>query len=197
MTASRSIKSLSVVATSALILGAFVAGPADAKKKKKPKPPPPPPVCAPYTPGEQGADAETTVVTPAATADAPVEVALHTEPGIGVGGNSVTETFISHVFQNVQVDSEGPTGLFVRLEMGATDDLDLYVNTADGEMVARAAGFNPEPAVYNDTEGGGHTEKGAEVIDGIPVGDCDGFTIDVAGATTAGGDATLKFWLES
>ncbi|MFN2389478.1 MAG: hypothetical protein ABR575_07755, partial [Actinomycetota bacterium] len=55
------------------------------KKPKKPKKPKPPAGCAAYVPGEAGADAETTKVTDAATAEAPVEVELDTGPGVGSG----------------------------------------------------------------------------------------------------------------
>ncbi|HEX2239582.1 MAG TPA: hypothetical protein VHJ82_00345, partial [Actinomycetota bacterium] len=54
------------------------------KKKKKGCPPqkaPQAPACPAYTPGELGAEAETSVVTDAHTADAPLEVTVSTEMG--------------------------------------------------------------------------------------------------------------------
>lgn len=200
MKASRNIRSASVLASAALILGAFVA-PADAKKKKKPKTPPPPPVCAAFTPAEIGADAPVTIVTEAATAEAPVEVTLATEAGAGTAtgepnADAVLTSQISHVVQNVQVDTPASSTLFIRLEMPSETDYDLFVYDAAGESVAQAAGFNPAPAVYNDNTHGGHTEEGAEVIDGLASADCDGYTLDIAGATTPGGDVTLKLWVE-
>ena len=183
-------RTFAVVAAASLVVGVFVAGPADAKKKKKK----PAPACAAFTPTDVGADAPIAVVTDAATEAAPLEVTLAGQPGIGVGG--VFEDAIGHAYQNVQVDSALPSAnLFIRLEMPEFEDYDLYAYDAAGAEAGRAAGFNPEPTVYNDTEGGGHTEKGAEVIDGITTTDCDGYTIDAASASAMGGDLTLKLWL--
>lgn len=160
------------------------------KKKKGPA------KCAAYAPGEEGAEAETTVVTDAATEDKPIEITMSAGPGVGIGGNAVTETFISHVYQNVQVDSKAKdTGLWVRMEMPYPSDYDLYLNNPDGSTAAHAAGFNPEPAVYNDDGAGGHTEPEAEQLDGIKSSDCQGYTVDVATATGEGWDLTVKFWL--
>ncbi len=192
MRSSGTIRTISVLSAAALIGAGLLAGTADAKKK--PKAPPP---CPAYQPGEEGAEAETSVVTPAASSETPVEVTLSTDPGVGVGtGVPATEAAVSHVYQNVQVDSTGDALLFIRLEMGSTQDYDLFVNTPEGETVAQAAGFNPEPTIYNDNEHGGHTEKGAEMIDGLATPDCTGYTIDVGAYTSQGGDVTLKFWLE-
>jgi len=166
------------------------------KGAKAPKPPAPPasPACPAYVPGEEGKDAEIVVVTDAATEEAPVEVPLEIGGGIGVGG--VFEDAIAHAYKNVQVDSaSASTGLYVRLEMPYPSDYDLYVRNADGSEAARAAGFNPEPAVYNDNTAGGHTEPDAEQIDGVTTADCGGYTIDAAAATGEGGELTLKFWL--
>jgi hypothetical protein len=186
---------LSVLTILGLLLGALSIGAVDAgakkKKKKKVK------KCAPYKPGEEGAEADTSKVTHKATADKPVEVTLATSPGLGVGGEDATETFISHVYHNVLVDSKAKSSkLFVRIEIVDYEDQDLYLLTADGVDVAHAAGFNPAPEVYNDTSGGGHTEQGAEQIDGVTSADCTGYTVDVAAATGVGEDVLLKLWLE-
>lgn len=160
------------------------------KKKSKGK------KCAAYKPGEQGAEAETTVVTDKATEKSPIEVTIEAPPGVGVGGNAATEALIGHAFQNVQVDSKSKTaGLWVRLEMPWPSDYDLYLNNPDGSNAAHAAGFNPDPALYNDNENGGHTEEEAEQLDGIKSKDCQGYTVDVATATGEGYDLTLKLWL--
>ena len=185
---------LSVMTILGLLAGALAvtAGDAGAAKKKKKKPK----KCRTYKPGEMGAEAELSKVTHKATEEKPVEVTLPTEPGVGVGGSSATETFITHVYHNVQVDPKAKsTKLFVRLEMADYEDQDLYVRVADGSAVAQAAGFNPEPAVYNDDANGGHTEQGAEQIDGLESADCTGYTIDIAAATGLGEDVVLKFWL--
>jgi hypothetical protein len=166
------------------------------KLKAQNQPPPVADSCPAYEPGEQGAEAETAIVTDEHTEEAPLEVPLAAAPGIGVGGTAETEALIGHVFQNVQVDASAPeTGLYVRLEMPYPSDHDLYVNNPDGSTAARAAGFNPEPAVYDDTEAGGHTEAEAEQIDGLRTSDCQGYTVDVATATGEGVDVVLKFWV--
>src|SRR5687767_48583 len=102
----RVIRTLAVVATASLVLGAFVAAPADAKKKKKKKPKTA--SCAPYVPGEAGKDAPVTVVTDAATEEAPVEVTVATAEGLGFSsadGPSGDMGPTSHAYANVQVDS--------------------------------------------------------------------------------------------
>jgi hypothetical protein len=170
------------------------------KKKKKNKPKPKPKVCAAYAPGENGADAPIAVVTDDATAEKPVEVTIAAGAGFGTGTGSpadeVTMSQITHVYHNVQVDSKAKeAGLYVRLEMPHPSDYDLYLQDDKGEVKAHAAGFNPEPAVFDDTEGGGHTETEAEVLEGIKTADCGGYTADVATATGEGGDLTLKLWL--
>jgi hypothetical protein len=191
MKSPRILKTAAVVGTAALILGAFAAGPADAKKKKKVKKPP---VCAPYTPAEDGAAAPITLVTDAATADAPVTVAVAAEPGLGVGG--LAEQGIAHSYVNVQVDSAATaTALTIRLEMPEFEDYDLAVLNPDGSQAAAAQGFNPEPAVYNDNTNGGHTEVGAEMIDALPTNDCQGYTLDISTASGMGGELTVKYWL--
>lgn len=180
---------LSVLMVGGLVAGAIGATTVEATAKKAKK-------CKAYKPGPEGADADTLVVTDKATEKKPATATLATSPGAGVGGTDETETAISHAYHNVQVDSKKKSAkLFIRLEMAAYEDQDLYVRLPSGAEVARAAGFNPEPAVYNDTEGGGHTEKGAEVIDGIITADCGGYTIDAAAATGTGSDVTLKYWL--
>ena len=180
---------LSVLMVGGLVAGALGATTVEATAKKSNK-------CKAYKPGPEGAEAKTAKVTDKATEKKPVAVTLATTPGAGVGGEDATETAISHVYHNVQVDSKAKSAkLFIRLEMVDYEDQDLYVRLPSGAEVARAAGFNPEPAIYNDDSGGGHTEKGAEVIDGIITADCGGYTIDVAAATGTGSDVTLKYWL--
>lgn len=199
MKAHRYIRSASVLASAALILGAFVA-PADAKKKK-PKPPPPPPVCAAYTPGEQGAEAATTIVTDAATAEAPVVVDLTADVGLpstptvnGVGADGT-----SSIFQNIQVDTANPTaGLYVRFEFPDRHDFDLYVNYADGSTAANSGEYNGLPG-----EGlGGGSPEGAweggtnyEMVSGINTADCAGYTAEMVSYLTNGGAVKLSLWL--
>jgi hypothetical protein len=188
-----------VIASAALIVGAFIAGPADAKKKKKK-----PAVCAAYVPGELGADQPVTVVTDAATAEAPVTVELDTAEGLGFtspDGASGDEGAPSHVFTNVQVDSASPqTGLYIRLEFPDGLEYDLFARLADGSAYAYVAGSNHTgPLVaeggLDGTGNGGYSEVGAENLEGLSTADCAGYTMDVASAITPGGAVTVKYWL--
>lgn len=202
MRSSKLIRTTAVVVGAALVFGAFVAAPAEAKKKKKHKKPA---ACAPYVPGEAGADQPITVVTDAATADAPVEVKLSTDPGLGFSssdGPSGDEGATSHAYTNVQIDSAAASrGLYVRVEFAPTWDYDLFLRSSDGTAIAYAAGYNVAPVSdplgvgLDGTGHGGHSEQGAEVLDGVDSPDCTGYTIDVSSASTPGGDVTVKYWL--
>lgn len=197
----RTIRTLAVLASAALVLGAFTASPADAKKKRKKKAKKPP-ACAPYQPGEAGADAPITVVTNAATEEKPVELEVETAEGLGFSsaeGPSGDEGHTSHAYSNVQVDSaKSGAGLYARVEFAPTWDYDIFLRTSDGTAAAYAAGFNQVivPAFGLDGTGhGGHSEQGAEQIDGFATADCDGFTLDIVSAGTPGGTVTVKYWL--
>ena len=166
------------------------------KGAKPPKPPAPPAAasCPAFTPGEQGAEAETTVVTADATEEKPIEVAIEAPPG-------VPEVALGHAFHNIQVDASGSEGgLFARYEFPVYEDHDIYLNYADGSEAAHAGGFNPAPVPValgccDGTGTGGHSEQGAEVLDGIRTPDCAGYTLDMAAFMSEGGEMTLKLWL--
>jgi hypothetical protein len=196
-------KSLAVVLTAALALSVFAALPAEAKKKKKKKPP----VCAPYTPGELGAEAETLVITDAATAEAPVIQPLTFDPyffeGIsvnGVPGEAPTNTI------NVQVDSAAATaGLYVTFEFDEHRDYDLFVRWPDGSEAASSHGFNPlidtqgQPENVDQsntaTNHAGETTAGSENIVGLITPDCGGYTVQFHNYFGEGGDFEAKIWL--
>lgn len=188
---SRSIRTLSVLASTALLLGAFAATPADAAKKKKKKKPP---VCAPWVPSEKAADAELIKVTDEATEEAPIEVEVETGPGVGSGrpggtfGGATSEAFV-----NVQVDSKAPAaGLYTTIEFTPTWDYDLYLDDSTGTEVAHSAGFLNQ----SFTEGAaGESGIGSENLYGLETADCGGYTVDVLGATTPGETVILKLYL--
>jgi hypothetical protein len=167
---------------------------APGQKKKKPK------KCAPYEPGELGAEVEeeTTIVTDAATEEAPIEVPVETAEGLGFtstdpGGDTGPT---SHVYQNLQVDPKAKTtGLYVRVEYSPAFDYDIFLRLADGTAVAYEADFNPAPGTGLGGLEGAHAEQGAGQIDGYEANDCDGFTMDIASAITPGGEVTMKLWL--
>ena len=184
---------LSLALVGALAAGAFVAPVAEAGKKKKKKK-----VCAPYAAPEGSAVEETTVVTDAATEEAPVEVAVPTDAGLGIGrdpdgfGAEVSQAFVP-----VQVDSKkSGAGLYGLVEFTPSWDYDLYLDDAFGNEMMASGGF----FVVDDAELGGdadnsETGSGFEAIYGATTADCDGFVFDVVGATTPGEEVTLKLWL--
>ena len=157
--------------------------------------PPATDACSAYEPGEQGAEAETVVVTDENTEEAPLEVTVtHASP---------PDSFLESFFANVQVDSQAAeAGLYISYEFAVYEDHDLYLYYPDGTEAARAAGFNQAPFVPDNPAGGtdgtghgGHSEMGAEVLDGLRTADCAGYTVDFQGFLTEGGDYTAKLWL--
>ena len=194
MRSPRFIRTVAVVGMSALVLGAFVAGPADAKKKKKK-----PAVCAAFTPGERGADQPTVKVTDANTETAPLLQPVTLDP-------EVTEGIVSHsesVF-NVQVDSAAKeAGLYILFEFQDRRDYDMNVYHTDGSYAARAHGFQPilgtEPTL--EAEAGnlsghaGESTPNSEKIVGIRTSDCGGWTVSAENYLGEGGDFEIKLWL--
>ena len=182
----RMIRSLAVMASAGLVLGAFFAVPAEAKKKKK--------GCATYQPGENGAGAPVTKVTSANTADAPATVDVDLGPGIGAGRDPEGEgAHVSHAFANLQVDPTASSDLLnVRISWAnPVEDFDVYLDTADGTELANSAGYGPVTSGSDYA----HSEVGSETIVAYPVADCEGFRVDVVGATTPGGTVTVEYWL--
>lgn len=160
------------------------------KNKNKPK------ACAAYQPGEMGAEVEeeTTIVTDAATEEAPIELELDFAPAAGSWSPAPVDT-TDHIFHNVQIDSEATeAGFWARLESPDTDDPDLYVYWDNGNMAAQAVGFN-QAGLQSGSSHGGHSEVGAEQIDGIGTADCTGYTLDLVNWLGVGGTYTLKLWL--
>jgi len=173
------------------------------KKTKKPKKPKTPvtPACPAYVAGDEGAEAETTIVTDAATEEAPVVVELTAGAGLandlGLAGGAYDET--SSIFQNVQVDTANPeAGLYARLEFQEFHDYDLYLNYPDGSTAANSGDFNIAPG--HDLGGGspdGAWEAGTnyESVLGIATDDCGGYTARMVSYLTNGGAVTLSLWL--
>ena len=190
----RSIRTFAVLAAAGLLVGAFAAAPADAAKRKKKKPP----ACAAFVPPESAGEAEVVKLTDAATEEAPLEVAVSTGPGLGIGrdpdggGEHVSQTYVP-----VQVDSAAPgAGIYGRVEFTPLFDYDLYLDDAAGTELMASGGFG----VVDDSELGGDAENsetgaGFEAIYGITTEDCGGYVFDIVGATTPGEEVTLKLWL--
>jgi hypothetical protein len=172
-------------------------------KKKKKKKSPTVEACEAYVPGEQGAEAETVIVTDEHTEEAPLELTIEQEPGMandqGLGefatGSSIYDG-TAKSFNNFQVDSEADeVGLYIRYEFPIYEDHDLWVRYPDGSQAARAAGFNQtSPGPLDDNGAGGHTEQGAEQIDGLRIADCVGYTLEFSNFLGIGGEYTVKAW---
>jgi hypothetical protein len=163
-------------------------------KKNAGKPDPKPAACDAYVPGETGAEAESLVVEDVHTSETPLEHTLATSPGVGAGRDPAGEgMFVSHAYLNLQVDSASETaGLWVRVSFPEVEDYDLYLDFADGTNAASAGGFGP---IADGNESDSESAVGSETIIGVKTSDCGGYTLDVAGATTAGGDVTVTTWL--
>lgn len=197
MSSNRILRGAALLGAASLIVGAFVAVPAQAKSTK-----PAAKACKAFKAKTDGKGQPTSVVTDKATADAPVEVTVPTAAGVGLSSpdgpsGDTPAGGATHTYYNVQVDSKAKmANLHVRLEYTPVLDYDLYLRS-EGAALAYSAGFSvPVPAQGLDGTGfGGHTEVGSENIDGWPAPDCSGYTVDVVSATTPGVDVTLKFWL--
>ena len=148
--------------------------------------------CPAYTPGEQGAGKPTSMVTDAATEAKPIEVKVEVGEGVPESPENAP------VYYNVQVDAAAAeAGLYVRLEFEDPEDMDLYLNHASGEEAAHVGGYNPAPVpgATDGTGDGGHSEVGAEQLDGIRTADCSGYTVDMRPFQNTAGEKTLKLWL--
>jgi hypothetical protein len=190
------------MAASALILGAFVAGPADAKKKK-----PKPLACAAATaaaptPGhsDNAADAVAVPVVNVpltATEAAPVTFefkhgpAAH-DPAIGTPIQPDTQ------YYNFQIVSKAPTGVYLRLEWPSKEsDFDLYMYDKDGAEVANSGAYNPIPvdaSPVQDFSANGNGGTGYESIPGFPANPCSVYTVESKAFLTPGDTVTLKVW---
>ena len=196
---SRSIRTLAVLASAGLIVGAFVATPAQAGKRKKK---PVVPACEPYSPTEYNPDGEINLLTDAHTAEAPLVLEVAAPAGVGsssnteVGADDPSHGAPGHSFVNVQVDSAATeTGVYATLEYTFPFDYDLWIRGDDGVAAAGSAGFAPGVPLLDGTGYGGHTGEGTETIEGLITPDCTGYLVDIVSATTPGETVTLKLWL--
>lgn len=200
MRSPRFIRTVAVVGMSALVLGAFVAGPADAKKKKKK-----PAACAEFQPGENGADKPTLVVTDSATEAAPAlqPVSLGPEFSEGIVEAAGGPPNPSDYF-NIQVDSKAKeAGLYILFEGQERRDYDLNVYHPDGSYAARSHGFQPVLGIdetitteFGNTSGhAGESTSNSEKIVGLRTSDCGGWTVSVDNYLGEGGDFDVKVWL--
>jgi hypothetical protein len=196
---SKLVRSMAVAASAAIVLSAFVAAPAEARKKK-----PKPPSCPAATYVEPATDStsrptpEDTVitVTDAATAEAPIVVEY--EHGAALWSTEPQQPIQEDTkWFPIQVDSASPTkGLFVRLDWAvpSVSDIDLYVwDGASGEENSHSGATNAVPvnAPFVAETGA----MGYESISGSPVGECMNYLIESRAFMTAGESMTLTIWL--
>lgn len=181
----------------------------ESKGKKSPKPGKPSASCAPFTPGEAGAEKPTVVVTDAATEAAPVEQKVTVDPS-AADAAPVTEAYAvvppSHDAFNIQVDSAATeAGLYALVEFEERNDIDMSLLHPDGSYAAQSRGFNTLAELVNVefpavgpifTSGhGGESTTSSEKLVGIRTSDCGGWTLDVANYLGMGGELTVKLWL--
>ncbi|MDQ3962577.1 MAG: hypothetical protein M3277_01465 [Actinomycetota bacterium] len=161
--------------------------------------PTPAPACPAYVPGEEGAEAETTIVTDAATEEKPVVVELDSEAGLGampIRGTPVPYDETYHFFHNVQVDTAAAdTGIYARLDFAEYRDYDLYLNYPDGTEADHSGDFN---AIAGELGCGGtscDSSTSHEAILGIRTPDCGGWTAEMVSYLAEGGPVTLSLWV--
>lgn len=156
--------------------------------------------CPTYTPGEEGKDAATTLVTDAATAEKPIVVEFDSEMGLGampIGGTPVPYDETTRFFHNVQVDTAGAdTGLYARLDFPEYRDYDLYLNYPDGSEGDHSGDFSTIANTAFECGGAScESTPSSEAILGLRTPDCGGWTAEMVSFLSEGGPVTLSLWL--
>lgn len=204
----RTSRSIAVVMSAALLVGAFAVAPADARKKKKKKKPvvacAPAAIAAPKSDSGHAAeavDAEVVQVTDAATEEAPVEIAYDHGPALWLSGFGVPVQEDTKFFNIQVVTNSGGPGLYVHQTWSSSspDDMDMYLyDAATGDQVALSGSANlPEPIASNlPPQAGQDTgHMGLESISGLLAGDCMTYTVESRAFTSDGEKMVLKVWL--
>jgi hypothetical protein len=186
----KGFRAVALVATVALVAGAFFAAPAEAakkgpKKKKAVK-------CSAFTAGiEEAKEAKVVPISKKATEAAPVKIEY--EHGMAGPSNPVdgSQLFNEWLYFNIQVT--GPSsGLYIKQEFSDRHDIDLYLYDAAGEEVTHSGGFNPAPV--GPFSSGGNAGTNYESISGVATSTCTGYTIGSNAYLTNGTDVTLSIW---
>jgi hypothetical protein len=152
--------------------------------------------CAPFAPGEAGADQPSVTLTDAATEEAPVEQVVTLDMSLAdlqVGDPS-------SAFFNIQVDSAAPdAGLYVLLEFPTRRDYDLNLLHPDASYAARSHAWNTvieaNESQISSTGHGGESTASSEKLVGIKTADCSGWTLEAQNWLGEGGDLPVKLWL--
>jgi len=190
MSISRSFRGIAVVASAAMVLGAFAATPAEAKQKSCPAFVP----REPSSKSEQKAEAleaEVVPVTDKATADKPIVIDY--EHGLALWGEDpiVEDT----VFFNFQVQSKEPApALHVEMtwDTPSESDIDMFLYNSYTFQVASSTAANAAPSSPVGSRTGG---MGFETIPGFSAFNCAGFTVESRAFMTTGEAVTLTVYL--
>jgi hypothetical protein len=191
----RSLKTLSVLASLALVVGVMVGGAdvAGAKKKKKKKKPKAV-ACETYVPTMAGSEeAEVLKVDDTFTEEAPLVIEFSHGP------SGPAAAIREQAFYNIQSYSKAAeAGMYARMEFANHSDLDLYFHNAGGDPVASSGAFNQAPVDASpaaDFSDGGNGGMGFESISGFRTAQCTGYTVRSSAYLTPGTDVTLTIWL--
>lgn len=190
---SRSIRTLAVLASAGLLVGAFAAAPADAAKKKKKKGV----TCAPFeTSFEAAAEAPLVRVTEAATEETPIVVEFSHPPSVVQEHPSAPDTQ-DEQYVNIQVVSKAGSGLYIKDEFASRHDIDLHLYNSAGEEVDSSGGFNTLPVTLGpvDFTSGGRAGENYESIVGFAADPCAGYTAESVAFASPGTDGTFSIWL--
>ena len=203
MQARKSIKVAGVVTSAALVLGSFVAGPADAGKRKR---------CKKFKPAVPISDAETRKQAPSSklfkvkdkhTAKKPLVIKYShgpaawfiTDPVDAEGQRPIIE---DTKWYRLLVDSKKRNvGLYVRQQWSNTpvSDMDVYLYDKFGSQVAVGGDFNQVDGVEGNPLDSGTGGPGYEQISGMGAEDCSGYVVESRAFTSPGEDMQLKVWL--
>lgn len=190
MGSQRTIKTVTMLASLSLLVGAYAAAPAEAAKKKRFS-------CAPATAtppaeghssnAEEAAEAQVVNLTAAATEEKPLVIEYEHGPAFSEIGMEDTKYFAFQV-----VSKTLGAGVYVLQEWpGRESDIDLYMSDESGAEVASSGAFNPIPVPPPGSTGG----PGYESISGYPAEPCSPYTIESKAYLTPGEEMTLKLWL--
>ncbi len=153
--------------------------------------------CKPSSGWFEGVEGPLRRVTDAATEENPVVVEFSHGPAVGA---LIARQLADIKYFPIQVlTKKGRPGLHVRIEWGtpSVDEIDLFLQTNDGEYVAADDGTNvPLPLKDEDyPKVAGLSGMGYEYIPGYAVTNCAGFVVQSEALRSAGRDVTLKLWL--
>lgn len=174
----------------------------EGKGKKGPKTGPPAEACAPFTPGEAGADKPTVTLTDEATEEKPVEQTVNLGMSLAnlrlLGDIPPAGPLAATVdVFNIQVDSKAAeAGVYALFEFPERRDYDMNLLHPDGSYAARARSFNTAIETPISTAGhGGEGTDHSEKLVGIKTSDCGGWTLSAENHFGEGGEFTIKLWL--